>query len=801
MEDNIKLYLTPQDFMRNETNDGDYYYLINGHKRKNAFEVTNGDIASYYGKLEDQHTSTPAVLWGTNVTATTLVDKDNNEYYGVLDSQINPGSNDYWHVCTGSTSNLNQISQGDIISGLSETKLYFAKSEWQSGIILPLTGGIICTYDSSSDLNMYQKIFTDTGEKVQWEKYGYLYTGNVLVCENGVTVYGVSGISYDDPNTITYDLNYDDMSGNVSYVGTAEKYEVKKTYSSGLRKTWPSVAYVESTHEVFYNYIYPELYKVTAVYNVTTTSEPTNIAYSIRGCTEKAVLDGNIVLWDDTPDYYIHCDDGCSFIDVNLMESAYTFSTTGLHTIEFYVNDKNLTFGGSSYANFYSFSGCPLVSVELGEGIETTCTMPSDTPLSSITLPHSIKNLSYICDSLSVVNYNGSVAEWVQLNFSGWSFFTQSQTTYLYCNGVLQDDVTIPGSVVATKENCFKYCSTVTALTFENGVVSAAGFEDMYALETLTLPPSLTYFKFQNCSGLTSVTWPSGSTATKIPDDAFDYTRALTSITIPDTIVTIGQHAFRYTALPNITIPSSVETLGYEAFQGSSLTSVTIPSTVKTISGGCFYGCWSLSSITLNEGLESIGELAFSSTKIKTLTIPGSCRSIGYEACSSCTTLTDLTFIEGQNTLYMPSKMYCYCTNINNLIIPQNVTTSSGNSYSPSWQGKVKSSCTIDSNDLVNLKTWDSGNNMYHSLSSVLGFSGIRSIVLGEHVTNIPNYTFTNLSSLSEVHCRKTTPPTVNTYSFRNVKSNGILYVPTGCSSAYSTFKSFLGSTWTIVEE
>lgn len=109
-----------------------------------------------------------------------------------------------------------------------------------------------------------------------------------------------------------------------------------------------------------------------------------------------------------------------------------------------------------------------------------------------------------------------------------------------------------------------------------------------------------------------------------IPEFAFQYCRGLTTITIPNSVTSIGCHAFRdCKSLTSITIPNSVKYIDYSAFQScSSLTSITIPDSVISIGEYVFYKCSSLASIT----------------------IPSSVKSIGREAFSKCTSLTEIKF-------------------------------------------------------------------------------------------------------------------------------------------------------------
>ena len=67
-----------------------------------------------------------------------------------------------------------------------------------------------------------------------------------------------------------------------------------------------------------------------------------------------------------------------------------------------------------------------------------------------------------------------------------------------------------------------------------------------------------------------------------------DVPKDTTSVTIPDTVRTIGKHAFANTPLESVNIPYSVETIENGAFQNTKLTQVKIPESVKTIKDDAF---------------------------------------------------------------------------------------------------------------------------------------------------------------------------------------------------------------------
>ena len=122
----------------------------------------------------------------------------------------------------------------------------------------------------------------------------------------------------------------------------------------------------------------------------------------------------------------------------------------------------------------------------------------------------------------------------------------------------------------------------------------------------------LGYYAFEGCSGLTSLTLPSG--VTEISDFAFLSCSGLTSLTIPSSVTSIGELAFYgCSGLTSLTIPSSVTSIGEGAFNGcSGLTSLTLPSGVTSIGWGTFQGCSGLTSLTIPSSVTSIGGYAFS---------------------------------------------------------------------------------------------------------------------------------------------------------------------------------------------
>ena len=93
----------------------------------------------------------------------------------------------------------------------------------------------------------------------------------------------------------------------------------------------------------------------------------------------------------------------------------------------------------------------------------------------------------------------------------------------------------------------------------------------------------------------------------------FENCDSLISITIPESVTSIGNFAFfGCSNLTNITIPDSVKSIGEYAFEGcTSLTSVTIPDGVTKIKEDTFWGCSSLTSVTIPDSVIEIEDSAF----------------------------------------------------------------------------------------------------------------------------------------------------------------------------------------------
>lgn len=106
------------------------------------------------------------------------------------------------------------------------------------------------------------------------------------------------------------------------------------------------------------------------------------------------------------------------------------------------------------------------------------------------------------------------------------------------------------------------------------------------------------------------------------------------SVQIPAGTTKIGNYVFYvYSTLSTVTIPDSVTSIGDYAFGTCGLTSVTIPASVHAISKSCFSYCNKLATVSLPDTLTTIAQNAFTGCSALTaLTIPANVTTIGASA-------------------------------------------------------------------------------------------------------------------------------------------------------------------------
>ena len=263
-----------------------------------------------------------------------------------------------------------------------------------------------------------------------------------------------------------------------------------------------------------------------------------------------------------------------------------------------------------------------------------------------------------------------------------------------------------------------------------------------------------------------------GDSVETIGDGAFENCKLLKSVIIPDSVTSIdGWAFFGCTSLVSITIPNSVETIKYGAFMSCiSLETVTIGNSVTSIGDWAFSWCDSLETVIIGNSVETISGGAFSyCPSLETVTIGNSVKTISERAFQGCASLVSVIIPDSVETIGDWS--FAECPSLESVIIGNGVKTISGAAFA--YCGSLE---TVIIGDGVKTII----GNAFRSCSS------LKFVTIGNGIETMENDVFQGCASLVSVTFLNETPPKFGDWVF--VWSNvTMLYVPYTAIEAYKT--------------
>lgn len=292
-----------------------------------------------------------------------------------------------------------------------------------------------------------------------------------------------------------------------------------------------------------------------------------------------------------------------------------------------------------------------LTSVSIPASVDTIGKMAfQGSGLTSVTIPEGVKYIdqyAFDCPNLTSLTYN---AERCQFPYYGVFRGSVSSLTigntvaaipsYFMAYMTSLTSITIPASVKEIGGDAFRGTS-LSSVTIPSTVDTIShAFQYIPTLETIyyNAPDAFTGryhgsgpFSFAGCSG-SEETVCSGAPITLI---------------IGDNVRKLPTGIFAQLLIPNVVLPDSLQRIGDGAFyRNTTLTSITIPNTVYSIGRHAFGDCENLQTVTIGDvigddyssiGFVDISDYAFYNAPIRNLTIGNYVNQIGNYAFNAMT--------------------------------------------------------------------------------------------------------------------------------------------------------------------
>jgi hypothetical protein len=204
----------------------------------------------------------------------------------------------------------------------------------------------------------------------------------------------------------------------------------------------------------------------------------------------------------------------------------------------------------------------------------------------------------------------------------------------------------------------------------------------------------------------------------EIAEGAFRGNETITSVVLPP-IRAILNNTFRDCKnLVAVTLPDTIVFIGDNVFENcQSLLSIAIPNSVTYIGRGAFFNCLSLPSITLPNAIESVERSTFMNCSLLTsVKMPESVRYIVFQAFRNCSNLLEvelpshqITYIGGNSNIDEDRYRVLFDKD-RNIAIRQARPISSVNAGIGTWGGAFEEISLLDLNRTTQITGWDAFN-------------------------------------------------------------------------------------------